>query len=98
MPLFYRQPKKVSLMFYWKLAYRLSPAWVATSRVLTIFLDEDSGYLFPFNDAAALANQIKKVIADTTEASHRANNLKQKILTQFSQAKMLDQTFSLYQK
>lgn len=61
-------------------------------------LDEDSGYLFPYNDAATLANQIKKVIADPAAASHRANNLKQKILAEFSQAKMLDQTFSLYQK
>lgn len=61
-------------------------------------LDENSGYLFPFDDAATLANQVKKIIADQAASSQRANNLKQKILAEFSQAKMLDQTFSLYQK
>lgn len=59
-------------------------------------LDNKTGYLFPVGDHVALAEKIKEVMEKPEEAKAKAEALKQKISTEFSQEKMLDQTFALY--
>lgn len=94
-------PSRTEALPYVILEAGLAGLPVVASRVggiPEIIENEVSGFLINPGNYKDLSLAMEKLLTNKDLAHQFGKNLKEKVITQFSQAKMLDQTFALYQK